>query len=449
MAIPALISALALVPLAGCSDSSESSSDSTVAQSSSAASDVPLAEDGGEFADLKEVSRIVPRVVLSSDEGITTVDAVSGEVIAKSEHEGFLRLNGSSDGRTVFVTDSDKILDYDAAVHVMPHGDHNHYYSGDPSITRYSFGVPHAGHVVNHDGLTALFSDGDGKALVVNSDQADEDNTGEVVATFTADAPHHGVAVPLADGSVVMTNGTEDYRDTVRHVAADGSILAETNECPGVHGEATAADGRLFFGCEDGPVIFDGSDFHKVKVEDSYARSGNSAGFEDSPIVLSDYKVDKDAEQERPTRIALTDTRTYSLKTVELGSSYWFRSLGRGPEGEALVLTYDGHLKVIDPESGEITNDIEAIAPWEEKEEWQEPGPILKVAGDVAYITDAENQELVLVDLTTGEVTQRHELGFSPTEMAIADGRSSTPTGEDEEHEAEHADEHESESASE
>lgn len=433
-----------IAPLAGCSDSGESSSSTANSeqQSSAPASDVTIAEDGGEFGDLKEVSRIVPRVVLSSDDGITTVDAVSGEVIAKSEHEGFLRLNGSPDGRTVFVSDGDKVLDYDAAVHVMPHGDHNHYYAGDPSITRYSFGVPHVGHLVSHDGLTAMFSDEEGKVLVVNSDQADEKNTGEVVATFHADAPHHGVAVPLADGTVVMTNGTEDYRDTVRHVAADGSVLAETNECPGVHGEATAADGKLFFGCEDGPVIFDGNDFHKVKVEDAYARSGNSSGSEESPIVLSDYKTDKDAKQEHPTKVALTDTRDYSLKTVDLGSSYWFRSLARGPEGEALVLTYDGHLKVIDPESGEITKDIEAIAPWEEKEEWQEPGPILKVAGDVAYVTDAENEELVLIDLKKGEVSDRHDLGFSPTEMAIADGRSSIPTGEDAKHEAEHADEH-------
>ena len=91
--------------------------------------------------------------------------------------------------------------------------------------------------------------------------------------------------------------------------------------------------------------------------------------------------------------------------------------------GEAVVLTYDGHLKVIDPETGEITQDIPAIAAWEEKDEWQEPGPVLRIAGDHAYVTDAENNELVVIDLTSGEEVARHELPVTPVEMAVADGK--------------------------
>ena len=132
--------------------------------------------------------------------------------------------------------------------------------------------------------------------------------------------------------------------------------------------------------------------------------------------------MDKDADLERPTQINLIDTRDNTMQQVELDSSYWFRSLGRGPAGEALVLTYDGHLKVIDPESGEITADIPAIEAWEEKDEWQEPGPILQVSGDIAYITDAEKQELALVDLTSGEVTERFSLEVAPVEIAVVDG---------------------------
>ena len=102
-----------------------------------------------------------------------------------------------------------------------------------------------------------------------------------------------------------------------------------------------------------------------------------------------------------------------------MNGSYWFRSLARGPMGEALVLTTDGKLNVIDPDSGEITKQIDAISKWKENEEWQQPGPILKAANGYAYITDAQKKELVVIDLLRGKETDRYELDFEPTEMAV------------------------------
>lgn len=364
-------------------------------------------------------------MVLAGDGRIVTLDAATGEKLDEAEPGGFLRLHEGADGRTVYVTDGDEILDYDTALHVMPHGDHNHYYAGDPSLTGISHEVKKAGHTVNHDGLTALFSDGAGEAVIISADQAAAGKAEEEPEVIEADAPHHGVAVPLADGGAVMTNGTEEERTEVRHVDADGEVLAETDECPGVHGAAVAADGRILFGCQDGPVIFDGEGFQKVDAPDEHARSGSPKGSADSPIVLADYSTadPEDEDADPSTQVALVDTRDASLKKVDLGAAYWFRSLARGPEGEALVLTDDGKVRIIDAETGSETATVKAIDPWEEKEDWQEPGPILQVVGDVAYVTDAERQELVLIDLKTNEVTARHELDFAPVEMVISDGR--------------------------
>ena len=108
--------------------------------------------------------------------------------------------------------------------------------------------------------------------------------------------------------------------------------------------------------------------------------------------------------------------------TVDLGSSYWFRSLGRAEDGSAVVLTYDGEVTVIDEETGEVTAEYPVIEPWKEKDEWQEPGPILKVAGNTAYVTDAEAQKLVAVDLETGETVLEKDLEFAPVEMAVVTG---------------------------
>lgn len=374
--------------------------------------DHDVAHDEG----LSEVSRISPRAIIATEKGITTIDTVSGDVLDATERPGFLRLNHAGDGRHILVTDGNKVLSYDAAVETVPHGDHNHYYAGDPSLTDQSFEAPKAGHVVVNADRTAIFSDGTGIATLLDEDLKE-------IGTIETGAPHHGVAVPLADGTTLATRGTEEHRDTIALYDADGTkVLAETHECPGVHGEAVASGERVVFGCEDGPIIFDGGTFHKVKA-DGYQRNGNLAGDVHSPVVLADHKTEKDAELERPEKIALIDVDSREVKTVDLGSPYWFRSLARAEDGFGVVLTYDGHLKLIDTEKGEVTADIPAIGEWKEKEEWQEPGPILQVVGNTAFVTDAEKKELVLIDLDAGEEIARHSLDAAPVEMIVADGR--------------------------
>jgi len=99
-------------------------------------------------------------------------------------------------------------------------------------------------------------------------------------------------------------------------------------------------------------LVYKNGAITKVQSPDAYGRIGNQAGSEESDIVLGDYKTDKDAELERPQRVSLTNTTTSELKLVDLGTSYTFRSLGRGPHGEALVLGTDGAIHVIDPNTG-------------------------------------------------------------------------------------------------
>ena len=83
---------------------------------------------------------------------------------------------------------------------------------------------------------------------------------------------------------------------------------------------------------------------------------------------------------------------------------------------------------MIDEETGEITAEHPVIAPWRKKDEWQQPGPILKVAGHTAYVTDAENRKLVAVDLETGERVLEEDLEFAPVEMAVVTGEPESMT---------------------
>ncbi|MGM7668587.1 hypothetical protein [Microbacterium sp. A93] len=388
-----------------------------------------------------EVASLTPRVVLAHDGGLVTLDGESGEVVHEEALDGFLRLNNAGDGQHVMVANGDGFEVYNTGIDAQGHGDHFHYYESTPGLTGITFEAPHAGHVVTHHGLTTLFADGDGSIQTFTSEHLKD---GRLRTEDTAaDAAHHGVALRLVDGTLLTTQGTEEARDTVqvRSTGEDstdgadgGEVTAETTDCTGVHGEAAAAANEngdvVVLGCEDGPVVYRDGAFHKIAAETGYQRTGNLAGSEDSPIVLGDLKTEAEAEFERPTQVALIDSLTDELQTVELGSSYWFRSLARGPEGEALVLTYDGELNIIDEESGEVTAEIPAIEAWEENEEWQQAGPILKTAGSMAYVTDAANQQLVVIDLsagTGGAVVNTFELDVTPVEMAVVDGHAEAP----------------------
>lgn len=414
---PSLLALGSTLVLAACGTSPTPDSDAPSAS--------PTRVVGG---DEREVRSVEPRVLLAHEAGLTLLDATSGEVVHKERREGFLRLSDAGDGRRVVVADGDVFRVFDAGIENVPHGDHGHAYESTPGLTDATYAAPHAGHAVPHGGTTAFFADGDGSVQLVPTAQIGSDVA--PVQRFSSQAPHHGVAVAVEDG-LLVTHGTEEARSEVRLVDDAGAVLASTTDCPGVHGEAAAApDGEgdvVLFGCENGPVVFRDGEFHKVAAPDAYARTGNAAGHPESPVVLTDYKTDPDADPvERPTRVALVDTRTDRLRLVDLGSSYWFRSLARGPEGEGVVLTYDGSLTVVDEESAKVTARIPVIAPWQEKDDWQEPGPVLRVVGDTAFVTDAERRELVVADLTSGEVVARHALEHAPTEMVAVTGEAPT-----------------------
>ncbi|MBB6420085.1 hypothetical protein HDC93_005703 [Streptomyces sp. AK010] len=210
----------------------------------------------------------------------------------------------------------------------------------------------------------------------------------------TSAEPHHGVAIELADGELVTTRGTEEKRTGALVLNKDDKEIARAENCPGLHEEAAAMDEVIGLGCEDGVLLHKDGEFTKVDAADDYARTGNQAGSDDFPILLGDYKTDPEAELERPTRISLIDTRTAKMKLVDLGTSYSFRSLARGPHGEALVLGINGVLHVIDPETGKVEKKIDAVGDWMEPLDWQQPRPTLFVRDRTAYVSEPGKRQL-------------------------------------------------------
>ncbi|MFF0814857.1 zinc metallochaperone AztD [Rhodococcus sp. NPDC003318] len=392
--------------LAGCSASADESDSAVISAPTSAAR--------------VEAAGPTPRLAVTHDGGVTVLDAATLEAVDEFPLEGFTRLDPAGDGRHVLITAASRFAVLDTGAWTDQHGDHGHSYTAPPVLADWSFDADGPGHVVTHAGVTVLFADGTGRIESFDPRELAEGRP-ETRVEQTPEA-HHGVAVALPGGGLVTTIGNEASRSGIVVLDRDRNEVTRNEQCPGVHGEAAAADGALVFGCQDGVLVHRDGVITKVQSPDAYGRIGNQAGSDASPIVLGDYKTEPDAELERPQRVMLLDTVANRLTPVDLGTSYSFRSLGRGPQGEALVLGTDGALHVIDPVTATVTRTIDVVDAWTEPVRWQDPRPTLFVEGATAYVTEPAATTLHAVDLTTGAVVASVELAEIPNEITGVSG---------------------------
>lgn len=368
-----------------------------------------------------EAATSAPRLVATYDAGLMVLDASTGKTVLDEPLAGFNRIAAAGDGRHVLVGTSGGFRALDAGAWSVPHGDHDHHYTAPAELTDVVFPATEPGHVFHHGDRTALFDDGSGRATILDPAELGDGRP----HTTQAQAPtaHHGLAIELDDGKLLMTDGTPDSRTGITVSGpADASgtraDLARSADCPGIHGAAAAADDAFAFGCEDGMLIYRHGKISKATASTAYGRVGNQAGSDVSAVVLGDYTSDADAVMERPTRVSLTNTSTGTMDLVETGASYSFRSLGRGPAGEALDLGTDGRLRIIDPQSGRITESIRVTRPWKEPTAWQQPRPTLAVQGGIAYVSEPASRTVHLVDLESAKLLVSHELPHVPNELA-------------------------------
>ncbi|MBG0851355.1 hypothetical protein I2W78_05680 [Streptomyces spinoverrucosus] len=341
-------------------------------------------------------------LVASYDGGLYVLDGETLKLAKTVELPGFNRVNPAGDKDHVVISTDTGFRVFDAV---------------RQTFTDAEFKGAKPGHVVQHAGKTVLFTDGTGEVNVFDPAGL-ADGKKPQSRSYTSAEPHHGVAIELTNGELLSTLGTEEKRTGALVLDKNNKEIKRAENCPGVHGEAAAKGEAVAVGCEDGVLIYKDGKFTKVDAPDDYGRIGNQRGSDLSPVLLGDYKTDAEAELERPTRISLIDTRTAKIRLVDLGTSYSFRSLARGPQGEALVLGTNGTLHVIDPETGKVEKKIDAVDDWTEPLDWQQARPTLFVRDDTAYVSEPGKRQLHSFDLESGTKLNSVTLPKSTNELS-------------------------------
>lgn len=374
-------------------------------------------------SDIKEEAGPRDRLVATYDGGVMVIDAQTLEVIETFKLEGFNRLNPAGDGRHVMVTTQGGWQLLDAGTWTEPHGDHTHSFSTQPRLTDVKIPAKVPGHVVNHEGKTALWDDGTGKTVLFDSEEWTEfAEKGMYVADREYQAPEafHGVAVPTMDNQLFVAVGTGDKRSGAALLDTAGKELAATDQCPGIHGETVAGD-AIVAGCENGAIALHGDHFQHFAAPDEFGRIGNLFATEGSRVVLGDYKSDPEGGYGL-SHISLIDLDGEKITTIDTGAQYTFRDLARGLDNVSLVLGTDGKLRVYD-EAGELLRSVDAIDAWEAPEEWQTAHPALVESDGYAYVTDPAHNKIVQIDYTKGEIVREAVLPHATNEITVATGQ--------------------------
>lgn len=356
------------------------------------------------------------RVAISYEGGILVLDGETLDTVADFDSEEFTRLAAAGDNRHVMVTTSEGFQVLDTAAGTAE----------DAELTELVFEADAPGHVVRHGGKTILYADGTSDTTVFESaDLAAAEDDLPATETIPGVEAHHGVSLVLEDGTFLTTVGNADGRTGIVVKDESGEVIAQNDQCPGVHGEGTAADEAVVFGCEDGALLYRDGEIAKLVAPDQpYARIGNAYVSETSPLVVGDYKTDPDAEGYLLQAVTVIDTDAATLEVVDLpeGAAYTFRDIARGPDDLAYILATDGAVHVFDPETREIVDSYPVIDPWEGPVEWQDPHPAIVVSGGIAYVTEPATNAVHAVDLATGQVVASTTLEATPNEIALAEG---------------------------
>jgi hypothetical protein len=290
----------------------------------------------------------------------------------------------------------------DGGIAIDDHGDHGDIEVSAPVLVEAVLTGEKPAHFVEHDGKVAMFFDGSGLVSLFSAHDWAHGGTLDVTG-LDSGTPHHGLAVPWGDYTLVSVANADDEKKPrigLNVLDAEGNVVGETYPCPDLHGEA-ASGNMLVVGCGDGLLVVSGSGAPVVeKIDYAGLPEGKSTtliGGQGLQYFLGNYGADKvvivDPSEAEPYRLLDLPTRRVHFVTDPVRPKL------------AYVFTEDGELRQLDVVKGEFVQSVKVTEPYSMDGEWSLPRPRLTVAGDVIAVTDPLAGKVHLVDAERFEIT--------------------------------------------
>jgi hypothetical protein len=349
------------------------------------------------------------RLLVAEADGATllVLDLATGAELARFGTPGPGSVHQLPDPRLAVVVHSaeHRVTFVHSGLTEIDHGDHADLVEGLPYVLQtLNVGLrPAPFFAGGHD--LAVFAEGDGsvawldrRLLGVSLDYVVLDGRG----------PGEGAVVIVDDHAYVGYPGSGS--GSIDVVDRSGATLATFEGCPGLRGRAPWASGAAF-GCSDGVLVVEarpGGTFAAHKIANPAgspkgARVGTIVGDAGSATLAGDLGQG----------IAWLDPLARSLTAVALPASPLVMRFAEA--GEVLVvLTADGLLHALDPESGAVVRSVGVV-------DAVEPGavrPSMTVLGEHVYVADPVHAEIVEVHVDAFEVERRLPVPFIPGGLA-------------------------------
>lgn len=371
-----------------------------------------------------ETDRAVTRLLVA--DGVqgrsTLLDLGTGAAMATFEHAAPPALYPSPGGRIAFAVQgkANVVEIVDGGAWTRSHGDHSHHYALPPKKLDLALHGATPSHLVEHGGRIAAFYDDDGRAEVFDSRSLPAGPLNPVTVPSTG--PHHGVAVPFGTNYLVSlpTANPEDLPNGVALKDSTGAVLAETRDCPELHGEA-AMDETVLFACADGvlTVTPGGTGAKFAKVGYPAGPLGPEGDRRTFSLLVDKSRRAVLGKLSTETSLVRLDMATSTMTEVPLPEGPSPLDVAPAADGAVLTVTEDGTLHKIDPTTGTVAAAAKVTAPFRAAGEFTVPRPKLEVSGKQVFVSDPARGTVTELSADSLAVTRTLKVDGAPTNMVL------------------------------